>query len=177
MTDPIAAAGRDVSARSKRLRVLFLCTHNSARSQIAEAILSRKGRERFIVASAGSDPTNHIHPLTIEALGEYGIDWSGHVPKNVDTLAEELWDLIITVCDRARESCPAFPGEPIFAHWSMQDPSEVQGGIDLQRQAFRDTVTFLSRRIDLLLALPFQSLERGALELRLGSENRDSALD
>ena len=175
MSDPIGAAAQSTNARSKRLRVLFLCTHNSARSQIAEAILARKGRDRFIVASAGSDPSQHIHPLTIEALGEYGIDWSAHLPKNVDAVTDEPWDLIITVCDRAREACPTFPSEPVFAHWSMEDPSQVQGA-DRQRQAFRDTVAYLSRRIDLLLALPFDSLERGALELRLGSLNQDFAL-
>lgn len=174
MTDPVGAPGSNTNAPSKRLRVLFLCTHNSARSQIAEAILSRKGRDRFIAASAGSDPSHQIHPLTIEALGEYGIDWSEHSPKKVDVLSDEPWDLIITVCDRAREACPTFPGEPIFAHWSMEDPSQVQG-VDRQRQAFRDTVAYLSRRIDLLLSLPFHSLERGALEMRLNSPSETSS--
>lgn len=141
---------------------------------MAEAVLARKGRDRFTVASAGSQPAEHIHPLTLEALGEHGIDWPAHSPKNIDAVLHEPWDLIITVCDRARETCPTFPSEPIFAHWSIEDPSKVQGGLEAQRRAFRYTLAYLSRRIDLLMALPFESLERGALELRLGQLDRSS---
>lgn len=141
---------------------------------MAEAVLARKGRDRFTVASAGSQAAEHMHPLTLEALGEHGIDWTGHSPKNIAAVMSEPWDLIITVCDRAREACPTFPGEPVFAHWSIEDPSKIQGGLEVKRRAFRDALAYLSRRIDLLMALPFESLERGALELRLGQLDRSS---
>ena len=150
------------------LRVLFLCTHNSARSQMAEALLTTRGSRlapgRFEAGSAGSNPGMRVHPMAIEVLSAQGIDWRGK-PKSIDAVAGRRWDLIITVCDRARESCPVFPGRPAFAHWGMDDPSEVEGA-DAQRRAFREALGYLSRRIDLLLALPFERLERMALEKR-----------
>jgi arsenate reductase len=149
------------------LRILFLCTGNSARSQIAEAILTRKARGRFVVASAGSQPAARVNPLTVSVLREFGIDWSGHTPKGIDAVIDEPCDLIITVCDRARETCPVFPSRPTFAHWGMPDPAAVAGSEDARVQAFRDTIQYLSRRIDLLLALPVERLERMALELRV----------
>ena len=149
------------------LRILFLCTGNSARSQIAEAILTRKARDRFVVASAGSKPASRVNPLTVSVLREFGIDWAGHTPKAIDSVIDDPWDLVITVCDRAKETCPVFPSRPAFAHWGMPDPAEVVGIEDVRLQAFRDTVHYLSRRIDLLLALPVEKLERMALELRV----------
>ena len=107
------------------LRVLFLCTRNSARSQIAEALLARKGREQFVVASAGTDPARTVHPFAVAALREYAIDWSHATPQGLEEVADREWDLIITVCDRARENCPTFPGRPVFAHWGMEDPAEA----------------------------------------------------
>lgn len=149
------------------LRVLFLCTGNSARSQIAEALLERKGRGRFKVGSAGSHPTERVNPLAVKVLQEHGIDWSAKRPKNTEAVQTEPWDLIITVCDRAREACPAFPGQPVFAHWGMPDPAEVIGTEEHRLQAFRETLTYLARRIDLMLALPIEKLEERALELEL----------
>jgi arsenate reductase len=152
------------------LRVLFLCTHNSARSQMAEALLASKAERqapgRFEVGSAGSAPGTRVHPFAIEALSAYGIDWRGR-PKTIDSVCSQPWDLIITVCDRAKETCPVFPGQPVFAHWGMDDPSDVEGGEDVQRRAFRDALTYLGRRIDLLLALPVERLERISLEKRV----------
>lgn len=104
------------------LRVLFLCTQNSARSQIAEALLARKGHERFVVASAGTHPARSVHPFTVAALREYAIDWSHATPRGLEEVGDREWDLIITVCDRARENCPTFPGRPVFAHWGMGRP-------------------------------------------------------
>ena len=155
---------------ARPLRVLFLCTHNSARSQMAEALLAAKGEqqapERFEAGSAGSTPGTRVHPMAIEALAAYGIEWPGR-PKSVDSVCGEPWDLIITVCDRAKETCPVFPGQPAFAHWGMDDPSEVEGDRETQRRAFREALTYLARRIDLLIALPVDRLERIALEKRV----------
>jgi arsenate reductase len=145
-----------VAGRSP-LRLLFLCTGNSARSQIGEALLSRKGRDRFVAASAGSQSAARVNPLTVDVLGEFGIDWNGRVPKGIDAVMAEPWDLIITVCDQAREVCPTFPGRPAFAHWGMPDSAAVAASDEARRQAFRDTVHYLSRRIDLLLALPVEN--------------------
>src|SRR5687768_661865 len=96
---------------SRPLRLLFLCTGNSARSQIAEALLQQKGRGRFIAGSAGSRPAAAVNPLAIAVLEEHGIPWRGHTPKSVDDVLGERWDFVITVCDRAKESCPIFPGK------------------------------------------------------------------
>ncbi|HVH67163.1 MAG TPA: arsenate reductase ArsC [Gemmatimonadales bacterium] len=148
-------------------RVLFLCTGNSARSQMAEALLNWKGRGRFYAESAGSRPVERVNPHAIETLSEFGIPSSGHAPRGLDGLERERWDFVITVCDRARESCPIFPGQPVMAHWAMPDPAEVAGDAAAQRAAFRDAFVLLSRRIDLLLALPLEKLERLALEARV----------
>ncbi len=145
-------------------RVLILCTGNSARSQIAEALLAHKGAGRFEVVSAGSRPASRVNPFAVEVLAEAGIRWEGKVPKGLDGLDTRRWDFVITVCDRAKEACPIFPGTPILAHWGMPDPAEVEGTDDVKRRAFRDTMVTLGRRIDLLLALPIAKLERLALE-------------
>jgi arsenate reductase len=100
----------------------------------------------------------------VDVLREFGIDWSDREPKGFDAVVEEHWDLIITVCDQAKEACPTFPGHPAFAHWGLPDPAAVVGSEEARHQAFRDTVHHLSRRIDLLLALPIEKLERLALE-------------
>jgi arsenate reductase len=149
------------------MRILILCTGNSARSQIAEALFTAKSRGRFVAASAGSRPAARVNPFAVEVLAEAGIDWRGRTPRGMDGLDRERWDFVITVCDRARESCPYFPGHPVLAHWGMPDPAEVEGSDDTKRAAFRDTFVTLSRRIDLLLALPFEKLERLALERRV----------
>ena len=149
------------------LRVLILCTGNSARSQIAEALFNLKGRGRFVAASAGSRPAARVNPFAVEALAEAGIPWSGHPPRGMDGLEGEHWDFVITVCDRAKESCPFFPGQPVLAHWGMPDPAEVEGSDEVKRAAFRDTLLTLSRRIDLMLALPIEKLERLALQRRI----------
>jgi arsenate reductase (thioredoxin) len=148
----------------KRLRLLFLCTGNSARSQMAEAILNAKGQGRFEAASAGSHPAARVNPYALETLREFRIPWSGHAPRRVDELGAEPWDCVITVCDRAKESCPIFPGQPVVAHWGMPDPADVAGDDATQRAAFRDAFLLLNRRIELLLALPTDKLERLALE-------------
>ncbi|MGE5687144.1 MAG: arsenate reductase ArsC [Gemmatimonadota bacterium] len=148
-------------------RVLFLCTGNSARSQIAEAILNRLGRGRFVAESAGSHPVARVNPFAIEALRDAGIQWAGHPPRGMDGLETQPWDFVVTVCDKARESCPLFPGQPVLAHWGMPDPAEVEGDAARKRAAFFDTVTLATRRINLFLALPLAKLEKLALEARV----------
>ena len=161
---PNSAADR---LRPQPLRVLFLCTRNSARSQIAEAVLSRKGGQNFIVASAGSNPGAEVHPMAVEALREFGVDWRGKTAKGCDVVSNHDWDLVITVCDKARESCPTMPGRPVYAHWGIPDPAAVEGTETERRRAFHDAVRFLSRRIDLLLSLPFEKLQSAALKERV----------
>ena len=152
---------------AREFRVLFLCTGNSARSQIAEALLNRKGNGRFRAESAGSRPAARVHPYAIETLEACSLPWEGHPPRSMDGLEREPWDFVITVCDRARESCPVFPGQPVLAHWGMPDPAEAPGDDAARRLAFRDAFLVLSRRLDLLLALPIKKLERLALEARV----------
>jgi arsenate reductase (thioredoxin) len=149
------------------LGVLFLCTGNSARSQIAEALLTTKGRGRFRVGSAGTQPADRVNPGAIAVLRDHGIDWTGHRPKTIDEVQHARWDLVITVCDNAKESCPVFPGHPAFAHWGMPDPAHAVPA-EARDRAFRETYQVLSRRIDLLLALPLEKLEQRMLELRVG---------
>jgi arsenate reductase len=148
----------------RSLRVLFVCTGNSARSQIAEALLQQKGHGRFIAGSAGSHPAPRVTPLALRVLSEQGIAWSDRQPKGFDAVLDQQWDLVITVCDNAKEACPIFPGRPAFAHWGMPDPAELQGTEDARLRAFRETLQNLRRRIDLMLALPIEKLERFALE-------------
>jgi protein-tyrosine-phosphatase/N-acetylglutamate synthase-like GNAT family acetyltransferase len=156
---------KDLDAR--RYRVLILCTGNSARSQIAEALLATRGGARFEVASAGSRPASAVNPWAVRVLAEAGIPWVGRMPKGLEGLDRERWDFVITVCDRAREACPILPGAPVLAHWGMPDPAEVDGGEDEKLRAFRDTLVTLGRRIDMLLALPLEKLDRLALASRI----------
>ncbi|OLC07184.1 MAG: hypothetical protein AUH41_10980 [Gemmatimonadetes bacterium 13_1_40CM_66_11] len=121
---------------------------------MAEAILNAKGKGRFEAASAGSRPAAQVNPYALETLREFNIPWSGHVPRSVEGLEREQWDYVITVCDRAKEACPIFPGKPVLAHWSIPDPAEVAGSDTTKRAAFRAAFVELSRRIDLLLSLP-----------------------
>jgi arsenate reductase len=114
---------------------------------MAEAILNAKGKGRIEARSAGSRPAAQVHPSAIATLREFQIPWPGHAPRSVEGLEREHWDFVITVCDRAKESCPVFPGHPTLAHWSIPDPADGRGDF---RAAFLD----LRRRIDLLLALP-----------------------
>ena|SRR5690348_691982 len=150
----------------REYRLLFLCTGNSARSQMAEAILNHRGIGRFRAESAGSKPAARVNPHAIETLREHGIAWKGHPPQSVEGLENEKWDFVITVCDRAKESCPIFPGQPVLAHWGMEDPADAVGE-EAAKKAFREAYLLLARRIDLLLALPVEKLERLALQTRL----------
>ena len=147
--------------------VLFLCTGNSARSQMAEALMNRKAQGRFEASSAGSHPASRVNPFAIEALRAVGIDWTGHEPRGFDSLLGRKFDFVITVCDNAKEACPVLPGHPVHAHWGMEDPAGVEGTDSEIRAAFVSARTLLSRRIDLMLALPIEKLKRVTLGKRL----------
>lgn len=148
------------------VRVLFLCTGNSARSQIAEALLQKKGGDRFIVASAGANPSREVRPEAIAALRGHGIDWSGRQPKGYDAIDTQSWDFVITLCDRVKETCPALPTRPITAHWGVPDPAAVED-VKLRLAAFSNTLNLLSWRIDLMLAIRLDQFEALVLEQRL----------
>lgn len=152
------------------LNVLFLCTHNSARSILAEACLNHIGKGRFRGFSAGSSPRENQkpNPLALAALQKAGISIEGLSSKSWDvygTADAPRMDLVITVCDNAAgEVCPYWPGQPATAHWGYADPSEVQGTESQRLDAFRQTLQLIGRRLDLLVNLPEQSLDKLMLE-------------
>ena len=119
-----------------RPRVLFLCTHNSARSQMAEGFLRARGGERFEVASAGTEKTS-VNPLAIQVMAERGIDISRHTSKTIDGLLGQPWDYLVTVCDDASERCPFVPGLRNRLHWSFPDPSRASGTEEERLAVFR----------------------------------------
>src|SRR5215510_14321857 len=128
-------------------RVLFLCTGNSARSQMAEGLLRSMAGDRFDVYSAGTHPKG-LHPRSIEVMGEIGIDISKHLSKDVSQFSNQKFDYVITVCDRARQPCPVFPGaEPI--HWGFEDPAEALP--QRQLEVFREVRDEIRRRLALFL--------------------------
>jgi protein-tyrosine-phosphatase len=133
------------------VRVLFLCTHNSARSQMAEGLL-RHLAPAADVASAGTEVAR-VHPLAIQAMAQQGIDISHQRSKHVTEFTGETFSYVITVCDRARESCPILPGAPRQIHWSIADPSAVAGDKPTQLRAFQDAAVELVTRIRLFVAL------------------------
>lgn len=156
---------------TKRYNVLFLCTGNSARSIMAEAILNRDGGGRFRAFSAGSQPTGKVHPAALRTLalchfptddGYRSKDWSEFVVAGAPAL-----DFVFTVCDNAAgEACPVWPGQPMTAHWGIEDPAAVSG--DGQERAFTNALHALKRRIDLFLALPLDSIDEMGLRHQLG---------
>ena len=156
---------------SRILNVLFLCTGNSARSIMAEAILNKIGRGAFAAYSAGSHPAGRVNAHAIELLSK------NHF--SVDTLRSKDWaefsepgapvmDFVLTVCDRAAgEVCPIWPGQPMTAHWGVEDPVEVEGDDQARLKAFSDAFMILNRRISLLINLPIEKLERLSLQNEL----------
>ena len=137
---------------SQKKRVLFLCTGNSARSQIAEGWLRQRAGDQFEVFSAGTDPKSALHPLAIMVMAEIGVDITGQHPKSLESFVQEPWDLVITVCDRARESCPNFPRRVEQVHWSFQDPAGATGDEEHRLKVFRLVRDEITRRIDLFVA-------------------------
>jgi arsenate reductase len=131
----------------KKPRVLFLCTHNSARSQMAEGMLRLLAEDRFEVHSAGTEAT-HVRPLAIWAMEEIGIDISGQESKTLNSYLEEPFDYVITVCDEANEACPFFPGAKNRLHWSLEDPSRAGGTEDEQLAVFQRVRDEIRERIE-----------------------------
>jgi arsenate reductase (thioredoxin) len=129
-----------------RLRVLFLCTHNSARSQMAEGLLRSLAGDRFDVASAGTHATR-VHPLAIQAMADVGVDLRSHTSKALDQYLEQPWDYVITVCDAANEACPVFPTKSSRLHWSFPDPSQASGTEDERLEVFRNVRDQIKSRL------------------------------
>ena len=149
---------------SRTYNVLFLCTGNSARSILAEALLNTLGHDRFRAFSAGSHPSGRVQPIAAELAASLGYPRGALRSKPWDEFTEAgapAMDMIITVCDNAAgESCPVWPGHPAVAHWGVADPAAVEGSEDLRRHAYLDAMTTLRRRVELLLALPAEKLDR-----------------
>lgn len=164
--DPPAAqaeASLEAVEEKRPFRVLFLCTHNSARSQLAEGILRAKCGNAVDVVSAGSQPS-HVHPLAIKAAQKMNIDISQQRSKNMDEFAGQTFDYVITVCDQVREICPVFSEETEQSHWSFPDPAAVTGTEDEKFKAFLQTARELSTRIGFLcLAIEKQLKKRNQL--------------
>ena len=166
LEETIAAAGRARGSRKERpmsdtpIRVLFVCTGNSARSQIAEAVLGRLGGSDFEVFSAGTEPKG-VNPYTVRVLDDAGIDWSGARSKSVDEFAGQSFDYVITVCDRARQTCPVFPGSHNSLHWGLEDPAEVEGSEAERLGAFQRTYMELNQRIRPFVEVALRAARRG----------------
>ncbi len=138
---------------SKKIRVLFLCTHNQARSQMAEGILRHIGKGRYEVFSAGSEPAAEIHPMAVKAVSEVDVEMSTQNPKSLDLYKGQNFDYVITTCDRIKEICPVFPGDPVLIHWSLPDPSLVEGTEREKQAAFNQIAMDLQTRIRLFMEL------------------------
>lgn len=158
------------------LNVLFLCTHNSARSVIAEAILNRLGQGRFRGFSAGSQPKGKVNPFALSLLEKLNYDTGAIRSKSWDEFAASgapRMDFVFTVCDNAAsETCPVWPGQPISAHWGVPDPSETKGSDAEIAAAFADTHRMLHQRISIFTSLPLASLDTLALERQLDAIGR-----
>jgi arsenate reductase (thioredoxin) len=161
----------------KTYDVLFLCTGNSARSILAEAILNREGCGQFKAYSAGSRPKGQVHPRALELLERMGFPIDCCRSKSWEEFAVEgapELDFVFTVCDSAAgEVCPVWPGQPMMAHWGIEDPAAVEAS-DLQKRAFQDAFFALQRRIRLFLALPLESIDELSLQTRLREIGRTS---
>ncbi len=168
------------SSNGRVFNVLFLCTHNSARSVIAEAILNRTGKDKFRAFSAGSHPRGQINPFAIDLLRNLGYDISVFRSKSWDEFAAAgapQMDFVFTVCDdAANEVCPFWPGHPVTAHWGLPDPSAAEGNEAEKRIAFVSTYRMLQRRIDAFISLPLASLEQLVLQRKVDEIGRMAGL-
>lgn len=145
-------------------RILFLCTGNSCRSQIAQVVMNRLGKGRYEAFSAGSKPAGYVHPLALQVLKDSHLPTEGLRSKSWEEYEGKPFDFVITVCDRAKESCPVWPGQPITAHWGFEDPAEAKGTDEQKQFVFRKVFAEIQTRIGLFLALPIDKLSRLELE-------------
>lgn len=154
--------------------ILFLCTGNSARSILAEALVNHWGRGQFRGYSAGSFPTGRVNPLALELLAQMKVPVEGARSKSWDEFAAGIeFDFVITVCDKAAgETCPIWPGQPMTAHWGVEDPAAVQGSEAQKMLAFRDAFRALEHRIRIFMNLPIASLDRLRLKNKLDEIGR-----
>lgn len=163
----------------KIYEVLFLCTHNSARSIIAECALNRLGRNKFRAFSAGSAPKGEVHPFALDLLRELNYETTGLRSKSWDEFAgpdAPRLDFVFTVCDNAaNEVCPAWPGQPMTAHWGVPDPSIATGTEAERRFAFADTHRMLFQRISIFTNLPIESIDKLTLQKHLAEIGRAPA--
>ena len=159
------------------MNVLFLCTGNSARSILGEAILNHDGAGRFAAFSAGSQPAGRVNPWALHTLAARGYPTHGYSSKSWNAFADgPVFDLIFTVCDSAAaEACPVWPGQPISAHWGIPDPAAVEGSDAEKEAAFALAFDRLKRRIDRMLALPLDSLTHQALRAELQAIGKEAA--
>ena len=152
----------------KTYNILFLCTGNSARSVMAEALMNRLSQNRFRAYSAGSHPAGQVNPSTLELLIRKGFATEGLRSKNWEEFAQPgapAMDFVVTVCDRAAgEVCPVWPGQPMTAHWGFEDPAAALGNDEARRKVFDKVFIEIARRVELMLALPVEKLDRLALE-------------
>ena len=153
--------------------VLFLCTGNSARSIFGEVIMNAMARGRFVAHSAGSHPAGRVNPMTIDLLQKSRLPTDGLHSKSWNEFAQPdapKLDFVLTVCnDAAGETCPHWPGQPVTAHWGVEDPAAVEGDDETRRKAFLRAFTTLQRRIELFLSLPHGKLDQLAINQRLDS--------
>jgi protein-tyrosine-phosphatase len=143
----------------KPQKILFLCTGNSARSIFAEYLTNKIGQGRFEAYSAGSQPAGAVNPLTLRVLqDQYRMDASEARSKSWDEFKDTRFDMIITVCDNAKETCPVFPGQPKIAHWSIPDPAQATGTDAERLRVFKETAQNIQRRIEFLCSFPDEKL-------------------
>ena len=165
-----------MSDQNRTFNVLFLCTGNSARSILSEALLNKRGQGQFRAYSAGSHPAGRVNPYALELLRRMGYSTDGLRSKSWDEFAvpgAPALNFVFTVCDNAAgEVCPMWPGQPITAHWGIPDPAAVDGTDEQKRKAFDDAFRVLDRRISLFLSLPIRSLEQLVLQERLSEIGR-----
>jgi arsenate reductase len=146
-----AAPALGVAETSPKRRVLFLCTGNSARSQMAEGWLRRYAGDAFDVFSAGTEPREAVHPLALRVMADAGVDLAGQRPKALAPFVGQHFDFVITVCDRARDACPVFPDDPVQIHWSFEDPAAAEGTEEERYAVFRRIRDAIQHRVRLFV--------------------------
>ena len=166
---------------TRKFNVLFLCTHNTARSIMAEAILRGRAGERFNAGSAGAEPGQAVHPMALRVLEQARLPTEGLRPKGWELFTgpnAPFFDFVLTVCNRTvDESCPRWPGQPITADWSVPDPAAAEGSEPLRMAQFQEAFRFLDNRIKIFVSLPIGSLDRLSLQRRVDEIGRLTPAD